>query len=108
MKKYLVVNEYSKTSKVVSAHCFRTPDYSVWKDSGEIVNHPIMSYDKDRKIISVEGKVVWGITFDALCKLFPKDVYEFAEGATALCGTSLYTEDKNGFPVLHDSDCESY
>ena len=107
MKKYLVVNEFSKTSRIVSAYCFKTPSYSVWKDSGEIVNYPIMSYNKDRKTIRVVGKAVWGITFNALCKLFPKDVYEFAEDAIAICGTSLYAEDKNGFPVLHDSDCES-
>ena len=107
MKKYLVVNEFSKLSRMVSANCLKTPSYSVWKDSGEIVNYPIMSYNKDRKIISIEGKVVWGITFNALCKLFPKDVYEFVEDARAICGTALYVEDGNVNPALHDSDCES-
>lgn len=107
MKKYLVVNQFSKLSRMVSANCLETPSYSVWKDSGEIVNYPITSYNKDRKIISIEGKVVWGITFHELCKLFPKDVYEFAEDATALFGTALYVEDGNGNPALHDSEFDN-
>lgn len=107
MRKYLVVNQYSKLAKVLDGFCFLTPSYSVWEDSGEIVNFPVLSHNKDRKRIPVNGKTVWGITFAELCRLFPNDVKEFASDTTALWGTGLYVAGPDGFPMLHDADWDT-